>query len=65
MEGLLSPYSFLWDTGEDLALWVEQADGSAVALINEGTPLEVIRDLNWRGMRQQALLHALMAEVVL
>jgi len=55
----------LWDTGEDLALWVEQADGSAVALINEGTPLEVIRDLNWRGMRQQALLHALMAEVVL
>ena len=46
--------------GEDAALWVEEADGSAVAVVTEDRQLEALkRGLNRRGMRERALLGVL------
>ena len=46
--------------GEDSALWVEEADGSAVAMVSEEGQLEALmRGLNRRGMRERALLTVL------
>ena len=46
--------------GEDTALWVEEADGAAVARITEQSQLEqLLAGLNRRGMRERALMTAL------
>ena len=46
--------------GEDTALWVEEADGAAVARITEQSQLEqLLAGLNRRGMRERALIAAL------
>ena len=46
--------------GEDTALWVEEADGKAVACITEQSQLEqLLAGLNRRGMRERALITAL------
>ena len=46
--------------GEDTALWVEEADGAAVARITAQSQLEqLLAGLNRRGMRERALIAAL------
>ena len=46
--------------GEDTALWVEEADGAAVARITDQSQLEqLLAGLNRRGMRERALIAAL------
>ena len=54
------PMERLLCAGEDSALWIEEADGAAVARITEQSQLErLLAGLNRRGMRERALITAL------